>query len=1130
MRSILLLSTMFLLALAGGPAGAEPGRVIDGTVPRARARETRRIILEPGQARVELDRTFIIPGSDSVTLDGSPLVRGAEYRINTLKGTMVLVSPATGGERLEVRFSRYPFSFSPLFASRLPAGEEQMPLSRPGVEMSREESKGDGRFNLRFSGSKTVGASAGTGKGLGIEQDLKISVAGKIAEDLEINAFLTDDDLRVQPEGNTEELRYLEKVYVQIKSRHSDVLLGDFDTGLDWSSFSSFKRELRGGMAKVTLGDRSALAGAGTAKGRFRTASFFGVEGVQGPYELLSARRFNGVVILPGSETVYLDGRVLRRGSENGYTIDYNRGTITFTERVPVTDDSEIVVDYQISEDDYDRSTLMGGIDTPLIAGDVNLRIFFSRESDNEDKPTTGDLTDEDRNIIAEAGDDPDGAVASGVQEVGPGEGDYVLVSSDSLPDHFVFVESEGNYRLDFFEVGAGKGDYAPDGYSASGILKFAFAGEGEGDYIIGRILSLPQRKQVFTIGLSAKRGIFFADAEGNMSLYDKNILSGRDDGDNAGGAVAIRGGLVDAALPGSKLAVTGSFSSLEGRFAPLDKPRQSYFYRNWNLDDVPLAGRERISGLEFRLSGDREWVLSGSHEYLSRDTLAARKSTVDASVGKPSMRGIGLRAMDSEVEQRRDRRFVRAEGAYALWHIVPGVQYETERYRAFEPAAPDTGRFYQQGAVSLGTRDTGPFRGVLSLSRRDTDRLSGDGLAWLDSRENDEIRFEGSYAGPGRMVDLVLTHRTTIDEGTGISSSNDLARFRLRDTWETMDMANDISYRITSGVERAREKTVVYVGENQGDYDSEGREVGKNRGDYTVLYLPSRQLDPLRAVELSWRLSFGGGVRGVRAGTGEQSLTGKIRRNVSCDNFFSVLEKSRTDEFVELYTLQPYILQRNGLTIYGLNRLRSEWNLLGDVKRMNIRFVYTREDEEDNRSEGTPIDRFNSGATLRIETAPTSNLTLSVEGGNSYKSRQTPSAFEQNYRVESVFASQTSNYRFGPSVRASFELGAEKRRDEVSGAEQVSYMTTPSVTAAVGKGINITSFVRITFTDSQEDAGKPLFFLEDGWRQDWSFIANYRVIKHISFGLNYTGRREKDFLGEVETIHDFKIESRAYF
>jgi hypothetical protein len=1130
MRPTAIFYHLLALLFIGGSAWAYPGRIIQSDEPRRTTHETQRFLLAPDQTRVELGRSFIIPGSDSVTIDGRSLERGNLYRINELKGTIVLVQPAKGGEILVVRYSRYPMPFSPVFASRLPEGAPALSGVFPQPSRGEQQRPRKERFRLRLSGSKTVGASAGTGKDLGIEQSLKVSIAGKIAEDLEVSAFLTDDDLRVQPEGNTEELRHLEKVYVQVRSRHSEVQLGDFTTGLDWSSFAIFQRELRGATAKLTFGDRVLLAGGGLAKGRFKTVTFFGREGVQGPYELLSARRFNSVVILPGSETVYFDGRVLGRGAENGYTIDYNRGTVTFTERVPVTDDSEIVVDFQVGEDNYERTSLVGGVISSILSRHLSLRALYFRESDDSGKPVTGELSQEDREALAAAGDNPSMAFTSGIHEVTEGEGDYLLVPADSVPEHFEFVESGGNYRLDFHEVGSGKGDYAPDGFSTRGQVKFSYVGDGMGDYVIGRSLALPERKQLISLGLHFERGLFFTQAEGNISLHDKNVLSGRDDSDNVGSAVRIEGGLRGIQTPGSKLTLIGSFSTLDDRFAPPDKPRKSYFYRNWNLDDVPLGGRERIGGFSLALEGERRWGLRGGFEQLSRDTLAAQKSELEASLGDYADRGLMLRAFDSRAGSERDRRFFRSEGSFSFWHVVPNVAYESERYRSFVSAIRDTGRYYHQGAFGLRSKDTGPFAGSISFSRRLTDKLSSDGLAWLDSRENDEIRFATSYSSAGRVVDLLFTHRKMTDEQAGVSSTNDLARVRFRDAWESIGLAHDVSYRITSGEERRREKTVIYVGENQGDYDSEGREVGQKRGDYMILYLPGEESEPMRTVELSWRLSIGAGVRGLRSGSGDAGWLGTLRRNVSSDNIFSVIEQSRTDDAFALYTLSPSILQRDDVTLYGVNKLRSEWNFLNDVKRMNLRLIYTREDEEDNRSLGVQTERFRRSFVARTEVVPLAALTISLEGGADLKLRQSAALFEQDYRIESMFASHALNYRVRPSTRLTLELGIEKRKDEVSHAEQVSYEAAPSLTASVGKEINLTSIVRFTFTDSQADEGKPLFFLEEGWRQDWSVIGNYRFAKRISFGMNYTGRREKNFLGEVETIHDFKLESRAYF
>jgi hypothetical protein len=502
----------------------------------------------------------------------------------------------------------------------------------------------------------------------------------------------------------------------------------------------------------------------------------------------------------------------------------------------------------------------------------------------------------------------------------------------------------------------------------------------------------------------------------------------------------------------------------------------------------------------------------------------------MEASVGNHTERGLKLRAFDSRTGDQRDRRFFRGEGSYAVWHVVPAIAYETERYRSFVSAGQDSGRLYRQGTVTLRSRTTGPFSGNLSFSRRSTDRLSGDGLSWLDERENDEVRLATSFAGGGRVVELMLTHRKTVDEQSLVSSTNDLARVRYRDSWESIGLANDVGYRITSGEERRREKTVIFVGENQGDYDSEGREVGQKRGDYMILYLPGEESEPLRTVELNWRFSLGTGVRGLRSGSGEVGWLGTIRRNVSSDNIVSVVEQSRTDDVLGLYTLSPSVLQRDDVTLYGINKLRSEWNFLNDVKRLNLRFIVTREDEEDNRSLEVQAERFRMGYSARIEVVPVSLLTISLEGGTDVKTSETTSLFEQNYRIESMFLSQVLNYRVTPSTRMALNLRLEKRRDEVSLAEQNSYEAAPSLTAAIGKEISLTSVIRFTYTDSKTDGSKPLFFLEDGWRQDWSVIGNYRIAKRISFGLNYTGRREKDFLGEVDTIHDFKVETRAYF
>ena len=1134
MISFRLQAAVLLTILAAGPLAAVEGGNLRVMAPvRDHYVESRRVTLSEGETRIDLGVSFIIAGSDSAAIDGLPLQRGTGYRINILKGTLILVEPPGGGEILEVWWKRYPFAFAPVFASRFPGERPQHEVTMPALSAAEPvKEKAVNPYKLRLSGNKTVGFSVGSGKDLGIDQSLKVTMMGKLAKDLEVRAYLTDDNLPVQPQGNTEELKHLDKIAVQVKSRHTETNFGDFTSGQEWSSFSRFERELRGASVKVNAWNQELFAGSGITKGRFQTARFFGTEGVQGPYELLDARRFNGVIILPGTEIVYLDGRRMRRGAENNYVIDYGRGTITFTERVTITSDSEIVVDYQSGEDGYGRTTLTGGWTSPFAGGAATLKGFYFRESDNPDDPVRGVITDEDKEILAGAGDDPSEAVASGITPVEGVLDAYILVPADTVPEHFEFVEEGGDFLVDFFNAGEAKGDYVTNGFTRRGEIKYRYAGAGEGNYLVGRPLPLPERNEVFSLGFDAAKGSLFLSAEGSMSLFDANVLSSVGDEDNRGGALRFSGGLKNQAVGASRLSLLAEYSTLEERFRAPDRARKAYFYRNWNLTDVPLQGTEKISGLTLTWEGEKLWKLGGSYNRLQRTGgPGARKTEASLALGDKADRGIEAAGYDSKNDLGRDRRYLHTEGTFGFWELLPRVVFDTERYRSFNADAPDTGRFYYQNIFSLSKRKAGSFRGTLSYTMRNTDKMEAEGGGWFRARENDEIRLDGGYSSGEAIVEVIASRRKTTYKDTGASGRHDLGRLRYRDAWWAGAVTNDVSYRISSGVDRRLEKAVVYVGENQGDYDEEGNEVGQNRGDYMVIFLPAEDAVPVRTVELSWRLSIGSGVRGLSLTP--SSDTGRwrwIRKNVSVDNFFSVVERSRTDELARLYLLDPSLLQSDDWTLYGKNSFRTEWGFLGDVKGYNLRLIFFREDEEDNRSEDISVERYTREIQGRFEMIPARTVTLTFQGQTSLSSRMVSGGAGQMYRVESLQGSTKLAWRLRPSVKLALEGGAEKRKDAVSLAEQVSISGTPSLDASIGTKIHINALLRLTWTDEKSSVGKPLFFLEQGLREDWTVVGQYRFTKFISFGINYNGHREKDFNGEVRTVHAFKLESRAYF
>jgi hypothetical protein len=67
----------------------------------------------------------------------------------------------------------------------------------------------------------------------------------------------------------------------------------------------------------------------------------------------------NYCTVVSGSERVYVNGTLLKRGENNDYTIDYNAGEIVFTPLFTITLKCELP-EYQFSDRNYTRFVYAG--------------------------------------------------------------------------------------------------------------------------------------------------------------------------------------------------------------------------------------------------------------------------------------------------------------------------------------------------------------------------------------------------------------------------------------------------------------------------------------------------------------------------------------------------------------------------------------------------------------------------------------------------------------------------------------------------------------------------------------------------------------------------------------------------
>ncbi len=292
----------------------------------------------------QLPHEFIIEGSEHIVIDSTlRLERLLDYRIDYRYGQIFFSSKRlsrilcdTLPHRMMVAYRILPISFKPEYALRqIEVRRDSLIKRRSIISQSSTRLLSDDIFGpgLQKSGSIVRGFSIGSNRDLSLNSGFRMQLAGKLAQDVDVTAALTDENSPIQPEGTTQTLREVDKVYVEIKHPQYSATLGDFNLLIDQKEggeFGRLNRKLQGAqgvasferIAGSDLDGSVSLTGA-TARGKYATNQIQGIEGVQGPYRLTGPNGENRLIIIAGSERVYLNGELMTRGEVNDYVIDY---------------------------------------------------------------------------------------------------------------------------------------------------------------------------------------------------------------------------------------------------------------------------------------------------------------------------------------------------------------------------------------------------------------------------------------------------------------------------------------------------------------------------------------------------------------------------------------------------------------------------------------------------------------------------------------------------------------------------------------------------------------------------------------------------------------------------------------
>jgi len=206
---------------------------------------------------------------------------------------------------------------------------------------------------------------------LGINSNLNLELSGDLSPNLKLLAAVSDANLPIQPDGNTNKLQEFDQVFIQVYNDKFKLIAGDFWISKPQGYFLNYKKRgqgLTGDYSWLTKNQNQwkSQASAALSKGKFNRQIIQGIEANQGPYRLTGSENEPFIVILSGTERVYIDGKLLQRGQELDYTIDYNTSELIFTARNQITKDIRIVVEFQYSDQNYARSLFQSSLTTKV--------------------------------------------------------------------------------------------------------------------------------------------------------------------------------------------------------------------------------------------------------------------------------------------------------------------------------------------------------------------------------------------------------------------------------------------------------------------------------------------------------------------------------------------------------------------------------------------------------------------------------------------------------------------------------------------------------------------------------------------------------------------------------------------
>ncbi len=1120
-----------------------------------------------------LDTLSIVFGSFILSDNSGKKIDTALFHLNYEKA-LLIIDPQLNGKKLTAKYRVFPVNFTTEYYNKdikLIEPDEKGYYNPFEITYGEEKTSIFDFGGLTKSGSISRGISFGNNQDVVVNSSLNLQLSGKLGNDIDIIAVITDNNIPIQPDGNTQQIQDFDKVYIQLSQKKAKLIAGDFELAAPKSYFMSFYKKAQGATFtnsflfenknKKTTTLNLSLAAA-ISKGKYAKNTIAGIEGNQGPYKLKGEDNETYIIVLSGSERVYIDGMLMQRGQNEDYIIDYNTAEIIFTGKRMITKDSRIIIEFQYSDKNYARSLLFYG--NEFITKNATYKLNYYSEQDMKNQPVQQQLSPEEKLLLYSIGDSLQNAFAPTFDSIAFNNNEVLYKMLDTTVNALIydsiFVYSSNPdsayYRLSFTNMGQGNGNYIQTQSAANGRVftwVAPLAGVKQGTHEPIMLLITPKKKQLltfsgdFSLNKNTKAGF-----ETAFSNNNQNLFSQKDKKDDKGFAVNVYAkkitplGKKDSTSWTLLSEVTNEFA--EKSFSPIERYRDAEFSRDWNQINTKTKATENISALRFTAS-DKQKNTLGYQLKLFVNSIGYNALRHSALVGYQK-KGFTINLSGSILntdDSLSSSNYIRSKAGISKkinW-LVLGFKNEQENNKLTKKINSELSAAsfaYNEWQVYAENSDTTKVNFTLFYKER------------IDKLPTIAILKQSSTA-----KNIGFTLKLIKNTNNKLSISNTYRKLYIDDTLLTTQKADEtilsllehslklfkgaISlttyYETGSGYEVKKEYSYLEVAQGQGvyawtDYNGNGvKELNEfdiaafqDQANYIRIYIPTNLYIKVHSNQLNESLIINPSIV-WNSKTGIRNFLTKFSNQTT----YRIDRKDTQKNQLKAYN--PFVSEVNDTNLISINSsFRNSFYFNRSSSKFGADFVYT-----DSKNKSLLVNGFESRTsqtyTINVRWNISKKITFSSKQLSGIKSNTSAFFSTRDFNLAYTETEPSLSWQPGKTFRLSLTYNyTEKKNDEVYGNEKCfnNKVGVEFKYTKLSSGILLVKYnlIRNIFNGATNTpvSYEMLNGLKAGKNSTWSISFQRNIAENLQMNISYEGRKSEN----TNMIHVGSVQLRAYF